>query len=413
MSTETKTNIPYSEPYYNTYPSPYYTKSHFKFRTKIRNFVEKELIPYASKWDEQNTYPIELHKLAYKYGIYAPHYPIKYGGQTFPSWDYFHWFIYHDEIARCANGGLVAGLFISLQIGLGPIMSSSCINTQLRNKIAPQCIKGDKIICLAVTEPSGGSDVSNIKTTAITDPNNPNYYIVNGEKYFITSGMRADYFSTAVKTDLSKKSHDAMSMILIERTMDGIYCSRMKTQGWWSSNTAYVTFKDVRVPKSNLISEENKGWNVVMNNFNHERFMMATHSNRYARICIEEAIKWARKRKTFGKKLIENQVIRHKIIDMVRRVESTHALLENIAYMTKMGCSEKELAGIIAIVKVQCSKNMEFCAREAVQIFGGRGYIRGGIGNKVERIYREVRVNAIGGGSEEIMIDLAARQAKL
>eukprot|EP01083_Nonionella_stella_P290841 989622_1 len=182
--------------------------------------------------------------------------------------------------------------------------------------------------------------------------------------------------------------------------MDGIYFSRMKTQGWWSSNTAYVTFKDVRVPKSNLISEENKGWNVVMNNFNHERFMMATHSNRYARICIEEAIKWARKRKTFGKKLIENQVIRHKIIDMVRRVESTHALLENIAYMTKMGCSEKELAGIIAIVKVQCSKNMEFCAREAVQIFGGRGYIRGGIGNKVERIYREVRANAIGGGSE-------------
>lgn len=195
--------------------------------------------------------------------------------------------------------------------------------------------------------------------------------------------------------------------------MKGVYCSKMKTQGWWSSNTAYVTFKNVRVPKSNLISLENKGWSVIMNNFNHERFMMSVHSNRYSRVCIQEAIKWARKRSTFGNKLVKYQVIRHKIVEMIRRVESTHAILENIAYMTKMGASEKDLAGIIAMTKVQATRNMEFCAREAVQIFGGRGYIRGGTGSKVERIYREVRVNAIGGGSEEIMLDLAARQAKL
>ena len=195
--------------------------------------------------------------------------------------------------------------------------------------------------------------------------------------------------------------------------MKGVYCTRMKTQGWWSSNTAYVTFKNVRVPKSNLISDENKGWSVIMNNFNHERFMMSVHMNRYSRICIVESIKWARKRKTFNNKLINYQVIRHKIINMIRRVEATHALLENIAYRTKMGAKEKELAAIIAMTKVLASKNMEFCAREAIQIFGGRGYIRGGTGSKVERIYRDVRVNAIGGGSEEIMMDLAARQSKL
>ena len=219
----------------------------------------------------------------------------------------------------------------------------------------------------------------------------------------------------------------------IERGMDGVFCSKMKTQGvflwliafwreftswflwsgWWSSNTAYITFKNVRVPKSNLISPENKGWSVIMNNFNHERFMMSVHSNRYSRICVEAAIQWARKRKTFGRALIENQVVRHKIVEMVRRVEKTHAVLENIAFMTKMGTTEKELAGLIAMTKVQATKTMEFCARESVQIFGGRGYLRGGTGSRVERIYREVRVNAIGGGSEEIMLDLAARQAKL
>ena len=235
--------IPFSEPSYTKHPSPYYNKSHFEFRAKVRNFVDKELLPYVDKWDEEKTYPISLHKLAYKYGVYSPQYPKKYGGQTFPEWDYFHFFIYHDEIARCSNGGLVAALFISLQIGLGPIMSPSCTNTKLRDRIAPQCIKGDKIICLAVTEPSGGSDVSNIKTTAITDPNDPDYYIVNGEKYFMlnkqkkqslplslffhtknepkskinrTSGMRADYFSTAVRTNLTAKSHDSMSMLLVK-----------------------------------------------------------------------------------------------------------------------------------------------------------------------------------------------------
>ena len=186
-SNNTTEMIPYSEPYYTNFPSPYYTKYHFEFRQKIRNFVDKELIPYAAKWDEQRTYPIKLHKLAYKYGIYSPQYPVKYGGQTFPEWDYFHFFIFHDEIARCCNGGLVAALFISLQIGLGPIMSEQCTNNKLRRRIATHCIKGDKIICLAVTEPSGGSDVSNIKCTAITDQNDSNYYIVNGEKYFMLS----------------------------------------------------------------------------------------------------------------------------------------------------------------------------------------------------------------------------------
>ena len=229
------------------------------------------------------------------------------------------------------------------------------------------------------------------------------------------SGMRADYYTTAVvtNTDPNVKLHDRISLLLIPRNTKGVITSKMKTQGWWSSNTAYITFKDVRVPKENLIGEFNRGWKQIMHNFNHERFMMSVHMNRYSRICIEESIKYARQRKTFGKRLIDHQVIRHKIVNMIRKVETTHSLLENIAYMTSQGCTEKELAGIVAMAKVQSSKTMEYCAREAVQIFGGRGYLQNGRGSIVERMYREVRVNAIGGGSEEIMIDLASNMAKL
>ena len=195
--------------------------------------------------------------------------------------------------------------------------------------------------------------------------------------------------------------------------MKGVSVSKMKTQGWWSSNTAYVLFKNVRVPKSNLIGEENGGWKIIMNNFNHERFALAVQSNRYSRICLKDAINYAKERETFGKKLIKHQIIRHKIVEMIRKIETTHTLLENIAYSMNNNVSSKEMAGICAIVKVQATKTMEFCAREAVQIFGGRGYLRSGRAKRVERLYREVRVNAIGGGSEEILMDLAANQAKL
>jgi len=280
-----------------------------------------------------------------------------------------------------------------------------------------------KIIALAVTEPSGGSDVSRILATAVVDPNDNDYYIINGEKYFITSGMKADYYTTAVKTSFNDNDNirDSISLILIPRTIEGVFASRMKTQGWWCSNTAYITFKNVRIHKKMFISPFNQGWKMIMNNFNHERFMMATHTNSYSRLCLKHTILYASERKTFNKKLIEHQMIRHKIAEMIRKIETTHSLLENIAYLSNQPTNnkkekenqERELSGIVAIAKVQATKTMEYCAREAIQVFGGRGYLRGGRGNVVERLYREVRVNAIGGGSEEILMDLAARQAKL
>merc|ERR1719281_1112497 len=204
-------------------------------------------------------------------------------------------------------------------------------------------------------------------------------------------------------------------MLLMERNMTGITTQKMECMGVWPSGTTYITFKNVKVPKENVVGKLNDGFKQIMYNFNHERWMLAVQASRMARTCLEEALRHARVRKTFGKFLIEHQVIQHKIAEMGRMCEATHAWVENITFrMNTMSKDEQNqrLGGHIALLKLQASKTAEFCAREALQVFGGAGYTRSGQGEKVERIYREVRAYAIPGGSEEIMLNLASSQLK-
>ena len=181
-----------------------------------------------------------------------------------------------------------------------------------------------------------------------------------------------------------------------------------------ASGTTFITFEDVKVPVENLIGNVNEGFKYIMHNFNHERWGFVIQANRFARVCYEEAFKYAHRRRTFGKRLIEHPVIRHKLAEMVRQIESTHCLLESLTYQMNTMSKEqsaKALAGITALAKVQSTKVFEFCAREAAQVFGGASYTRSGQGEKVERLYRDVRAYAIPGGSEEILLDLGIRQA--
>jgi len=383
---------------------PFYKATHYDFQKKVRAFVDKEIMPYVDKWDEAGTYPMELHTKAYAAGIYGSMWPKEYGGTPPENLDAMHDFIYNDELARCASGGILASAFFSFAIGLPPILNVG--SQYLKDLVARDVITGKKILSLAITEPTGGSDVAQIKTTAVKDGDD---YIINGEKYFITGGMKSDFYTAGVRT--GGPGMGGLSLILIERNRPGIITSRMKTQGWWASNTAYVIFKNVRVPSKNIIGKLNGGFMPIMENFNHERWALAVQTNRFSRICAAEAAKYARTRTTFGKKLVEHQVIRHKIAEMVRKIDATEAMCENICVAWNQG--NHNMAGYIALAKVQATKTCEFCAREASQVFGGRSYIRGGRAGKVERIYREVRVAAIGGGSEEIMLDLWTRQAKL
>jgi len=261
-------------------------------------------------------------------------------------------------------------------------------------------------MCLAVTEPNSGSDVGNLQTTAVLKDG---HYIVNGLKKFITGGIKADYYVVAVRT--KDEGMKGVSLLLIEKGIEGLSTKRLKTQGWLTSNTALVIFENVKVPAKNLLGKENLGFIQIMENFNHERYAIAVMANRSSRIALTEAIKYARNRKTFNKRLIDNQVIRHKIAECARRIESNHNWIEQITF--QMNKKNNNLAGTIALLKVQVTKDNEYVAREASQILGGNSYLRDGIGSTVERIYRDVRVNAIGGGSEEILLDLAMKQSKL
>jgi len=379
-------------------PSPHLSESHDAWRRTVRQFVDREIMPNVSAWDEAEGFPRDLHRRAAAIGLIGLGYPEEFGGVR-EGVDVFHSLISSEELARPGSGGLVASL-MTHGIGLPPVIALGA--DDLKSRVAPPVLAGDKIIALCITEPSGGSDVASIRTRARREGGD---YVINGEKTLITSGYRADFLTVAVRT--GGEGASGLSFLLIEADRPGVSRAKLDKMGWWMSDTASIRFDDVRVPVDNLIGAENAGFAGIVGNFNMERLGMATQAIAYARVCIEEAANWARERATFGKPLIKHQVIRHKLAEMLRNVHASSALLDNCAWRVKSG--ETPVAEL-SLLKVQATRTMEFCAREAMQILGGAGFIRG---HRVERIYREVRVMAIGGGSEEIMLDLAARQSGL
>lgn len=379
-------------------PSPFLGETHRQWRDALRKFVERELMPFAAEWDEAGAVPREVFLKAGAFGLVGAGYPEEYGGWR-EGYDRFHGIVTSEELARIGAGGVTAALMVH-GIGLPPILARG--SDEMKARIAPLVLKGEKQISLAITEPDAGSDVANIATRA---EKRGDVYVVNGSKTYITGGMTSHYFTTAVRT--GGDGAGGVSLLLIEADAKGFTRTPLKKQGWWASDTASLFFDDVEVPAVNLIGAENQGFAGIMVNFNGERLGMASGATALSRVCIEEASAWAQARKTFGKRLADHQVIRHKIAQMVQRVNATTAYLEHCAWRVQNG--EAPIADL-CLLKVQATETLEFCAREAMQILGGGGYMRGG---RVERIYREVRVNAIGGGSEEIMRDLAARQLGL
>ncbi len=373
--------------------SLFYTEEHHAFRAALRRFVEREISPHVDAWDEAGGFPRELYEKAAAAGLLGMGFPEQYGGT--PS-DLFFSIISSQELARAGAGGLSASLK-SHTIGTPPIVKFG--SEALKRRVVPEILAGQKISALAITEPDGGSDVASIRTAARRDGD---HYIVDGAKMFITSGVRADYVTTAVRT--GGKGRGGISLLLLEKGMPGFTQTPLKKMGWWMSDTAALHFDGVRVPVGNLIGEEGQGFAAIMHNFNGERIGMAGSCNGFSQVCLDEATSWARQRQVFGGRLADSQVIRHKLVDMAMKINATQAMLELLAWRIMQG--ESPVAEI-AMLKNQATQTMAFCASEAVQIHGGMGFMRG---TKVERIYREVKVNAIGGGAEEIMKDLAARQ---
>lgn len=375
--------------------SPYYDETHEAVCQSVRTFVAREIMPHVDEWEAAGEIPRELHRKAAEAGLYGMGYPEHLGGAG-DGFDPFHGLVQSEELCRPGAGGIPASLFIH-GIGLPPIIAMG--SEELQQRIAPQVLAGEKIICLGITEPGGGSDVANLKTCA---ERRGDHYVVNGAKTLITSGMRGDYISLAVRT--GDAGMGGISLLLVELDRPGVERTGIAKMGWHASDTATIHFDDVEVPVENLIGEENQGFGGIMRNFNGERLGMAQQAAAYSRICFEDARDWAQQRETFGRPLSTRQAIRHKLAAMLQKINATQAMIDHAAWTVKEDCA---FPGDFALLKVQATQTMEFCAREACQILGGASFVRG---SRVERIYREVRVMAIGGGSEEIMYDLASRQ---
>ncbi len=383
-------------------PNPaYYSAAHEDFRRMLRRFVEQEIAPHVNQWDEAETFPLTLYEKAAALGLLSLGLPAEYGGS--PDADAFHHLIASEELARAGSGGVIASL-MSHSIAAPPIVHAGSV--ALKARVLPDIIAGRKISALAITEPSGGSDVAALKTMARRDGE---HYVVDGDKIFITSGMRADYFTVAVRTDPdgSKGAH-GISLLLVERGTPGFSQHPLKKMGWWASDTAQLRFDACRVPAQNLIGEEGQGFRAIMRNFNLERFNLAAGAYGFAQVCYEDALSWARERRTFGRRLVEHQAVSHKLVEMATRLSMVRSLLEDTAWRLGDPAQQgSELVAQICMLKNCATGVMQFCADAAVQTLGGMGFMRG---TRVERIYREVKVNMIGGGAEEVMKDLAARQ---
>ena len=364
----------------------------------VQRFARSEIAPHVTEWDAAGEFPRPLYRRAAELGLLGLGYPEELGGTPAP---------YRLRLAAwralCrygTSGGVQASLF-SHNIGLPPGVALA--SDAVKREVVPAVLAGQQIAALAITEPGGGSDVAQLRTTARREGDE---YIVHGEKVFITSGMRADWITLAVRTSEAKGA-GCISLLLVPGDSAGLSRTRLDKMGWLCSDTAHLRFDGVRVPARYLLGAEGQGFKAIMANFNGERLGLAAGAIGYAEACFDEALAWAQQRKTFGQALVEHQVIRHKLVDMRQRICASAAWLEDVAARADAGDAGNDWVAEVCTLKNQATQTMQFCADAGVQILGGMGFMRGTV---CERLYREVKVITIGGGTEEIMKELAARQ---
>lgn len=376
-------------------PSPFLTERHDAWRTQLRTFVDTHIAPNLKDWDAASDFPDSLYVEAAKAGILGMGFREDLGGtgEDIDLWDRI---IFAEEFFRLGSGVVFADL-ATPWIALPPIISGG--TPEMLERVARPVLAGQKKIAFAVTEPGGGSDVSAFTTTA---ERKGDVFVVNGGKTLISGAMKADYLLTAVRT--GGPGMGGLSMLLIETDRAGVSRGPVPGLEWYNRNNGWLQFDNVEVPVTNLIGVENRGFAGLAGQFNIERFSGISATLAMARTCIAEAIAFARERQTFGKRLIDHQSMRHKIVEMIQRLKAAYAFLDILVWRFQRG--ETPVADL-ALLKVQATTTLEHCARESLQVLGGRAYTGD---NRVERIYREARIFVIGGGSEEILRDLAAKQ---
>lgn len=373
---------------------PRFDDSHRQFRDVCRAFAEQHIAPHALEWEEAGSFPRSIYKTAAEAGVLAPAFPEELGGG---GGDVLHAVVAGEALQRGGSTGTVVGLTGSLAIALPPILTLGTPAQQER--FVPPVLAGERIAALAITEPGTGSDVAGITTRARRDGE---HYVLSGSKTFITSGARADLVTVLART--SDDPHGGLTFFVVERGTKGFTTGApLKKTGWWASDTAELFFDDVIVPMDQRLGAEGSGFVALMRNFESERMMLAVNGLALASVSLEEAVAYARSRETFGRPLAKRQVIRHKLATMATDVASCRALTYDVADRMRRG---QPVLDRVAMAKNHASDVAQRVCYEAVQIFGGMGYMRETV---VERFARDARLLPIGGGTHEVMNELIAR----
>jgi acyl-CoA dehydrogenase len=375
-------------------PYLFETEDHAAIRASARKFAQAHIAPHGAEWEENEEFPIELYRTAAAAGVLGVGYPESVGGQ---GGDLGHVLVASDELLLAGRSvGTIVGLG-SHGIALPPIVRFGTPD-QAQRFVTP-CLTDGKIAALAITEPGGGSDVASLATRAERDGE---HYVVTGAKTFITSGTRADFVTTAVRT--GGPGHGGISLLVIERGTPGFTVSRkLKKTGWWASDTAELHFDSCRVPVANRIGPEHGAFPMIMMNFAGERLMLAGQCVAIAELAYRETIAYARERHAFGKALTAFQVTRHKLADMASRIAAARALTGEAVTRVLRG---EQVTGLASMAKNVATDMCSFVCDQAVQLYGGYGYMRETL---VERLYRDARLYPIGGGTREIMNEVIAK----
>ncbi|MEU1958887.1 acyl-CoA dehydrogenase family protein [Nocardia sp. NPDC019255] len=367
-----------------------------ELRSTVRGFVEREILPYLDGWERAGEIPRELHKKAGALGLLGVQFPESAGGSGGDGVDAM---IVCEEMHQAgASGGLFASLF-TCGISVPHIIASGDAE-QIERWVKPT-LAGEKIGSLAITEPGGGSDVGHLTTTARRDGD---HYIVNGAKTYITSGVRADFVVTAVRT--GGPGSGGISLLIVDKNTPGFTVSRkLDKMGWLASDTAELSYVDVRVPVENLVGPENSGFYQIAGAFVSERVGLAVQAYSSAQRCLDLTLEWVRNRETFGRPLISRQAVQNTVTEMARRIDVARVYTRDVVQRSAEG--ETDLIAEVCFAKNTAVEAGEWVANQAVQLFGGLGYMRE---SEIERQYRDMRILGIGGGTTEILTGLAAKR---
>ena len=372
----------------------YFTEEHKSFRKSFKAFLQKEVIPNVDQWEEEGKVPSAIFKKFGDMGYFGLVYPEKYGGLEL---DLFYTVIFLEEMQKVNSVGFAASMWAHNYLAMTHLNKEA--NEAIKQKYLVPSILGDKIGCLCVTEPFGGSDVAGMRTTAVKKEDT---YIINGSKTFITNGIYSDYLIVAAKTNTDEK-HKGISIFVVDRNTKGITSTKLNKLGWRASDTAEIAFDNVIIPASNLMGEENKGFNYIMQHFALERLIMGINAHARAEFALDYTMQYMSERKAFGKTINSFQVLRHKVVDMATEVEMCKVF--NYAVVNRFVQGDYVVKEA-TMSKLTSTKMADSVIYDCLQMLGGYGYMED---YPLARLSRDSRLGPIGGGTSEILKEVLAK----